>query len=460
MKGSSRNSIRKRVTRRVVIVILITVMLLSATIVSYMMRTIRRSQKSELVLVTKVCASEVDGWVSKLEDTATGIAYSLEGLKSLDEETIYGIINAVADKNPELYFVYVATEEGNMYMARDVVYAPGVDVRQRPWYKAVKASGETLVVDPYISATRADMMLATVATPVYFDGKLVAIVGVDADVSTIGDYIKGLDLGNGAYGFLIDSEGRIVSHPNTRYNPTVTNVKYASEVMPELSDLLEETDSGLVEANDYLGNKVVYDVSGLETCDWKIGIAFPLNYLLKSVDRVIQISIVIALICIIISAIDTKRAISKILKPIEKINPVMNRIVIDGDFSTKIDFEAADDEIGELQNNMAIMINRLSAIIEKEKYVLGEMEKGNLTVEDMEDLPGDLNEISVSVNSIKETFNDIISDIQFSAINLQSFAMGINETSNLEEMRLVFEELSAEANALMEKTLRFTTHPS
>ena len=72
-------------------------------------------------------------------------------------------------------------------------------------------------------------------------------------------------------------------------------------------------------------------------------------------------------------------------------------------------------------------------------------------------MPGDLNEISQSVNSIKETFNNIISDIQFSAINLQSFAMGINESSDIAEMRMVFEELSAEANALMDKTAKFKT---
>ena len=37
--------------------------------------------------------------------------------------------------------------------------------------------------------------------------------------------------------------------------------------------------------------------------------------------------------------------------------------------------------------------------------------------------------------------------------------MGVNETSNLEERKMIFEELSAEANILMEKTSKFTTMP-
>jgi methyl-accepting chemotaxis protein len=66
----------------------------------------------------------------------------------------------------------------------------------------------------------------------------------------------------------------------------------------------------------------------------------------------------------------------------------------------------------------------------------------------------------MSVNSIKATLNDMISDIQFSAINLQSFAMGIDETDDIEEIKAIFEELSAEANVLMDKTSRFITMPT
>ena len=54
----------------------------------------------------------------------------------------------------------------------------------------------------------------------------------------------------------------------------------------------------------------------------------------------------------------------------------------------------------------------------------------------------------------------MISDIQFSAINLQSFAMGANETDNLDEMKMIFEELAAESNALMDKTSKFITMPT
>ncbi|MBO6284668.1 MAG: HAMP domain-containing protein [Pseudobutyrivibrio sp.] len=165
---------------------------------------------------------------------------------------------------------------------------------------------------------------------------------------------------------------------------------------------------------------------------------------------------IVALVCIVLALGDITVTIRNVLKPLDKINPAMDKIM-EGDFTTKLNFATANDEIGDMQNKLAVTLESLSKVIQEQKYVLSEMEKGNLVVENIEDFPGELNEIATSVNSIKESFNDIISDIQFSAINLQSFAMGINESSDLEEMRSVFEELSAEANALMEKTSKFKT---
>ena len=76
-------------------------------------------------------------------------------------------------------------------------------------YKTAKAAGHTIITDPYLSATRTDVMLVTAASPIYFGSKLVGVVGVDADVKTINKYIQSLDFRDGAYGFLIDTEGDI-----------------------------------------------------------------------------------------------------------------------------------------------------------------------------------------------------------------------------------------------------------
>jgi len=255
---------------------------------------------------------------------------------------------------------------------------------------------------------------------------------------------------------LIDSKGDIVAHPNADYKPTVDSVVSVYDAMPEVADLIESESDDSIVARDYSGINMVYSTRKLVTGGWTVGVAYPEKNIAKIIDRGIRISLLMALFCIVLAAGDMTIAIKRILLPIEKINPAMDKLMA-GDFSTRIDISTEPDELGMVQNKMAELVKQVSDMIENQRYILAEMERGNLAIEDADSYPGDLEELSSAINSIKATFNDMISDIQFSAINLQSYAMGINETSDLEEMKSVFEELSAEANALMEKTSKFKT---
>lgn len=455
---NSRNSIRRKVARRVVYALLVTIFVLSTVNMIYTCRRVIKEQHKELDLANELCASQIDAWAGKMDSITKDVACSLAALEILDEVNVEKVLDSIIANNDDLFNLYVGTEDGKMFMAKGVSFPTGMDPRVRPWYEKAKEAGETVVIDPYPSATRPDLMHMTIATPIFIDDKLVGVVGADAEIGTINDYINSIDFENGAYGFLLDSEGDIVAHPNKDYKPTVNSVVNVKDVMPKVAKLIETGSDETVVAEDYNGTRMVYSVEQLSTGGWTLGVAYPERNVAKIIDRGIRISLVMALICIFFAAADITVAIKKILLPIERINPAMDKLM-QGDLSARIDISSEKDELGDLQNRMADLVNYVSSMIEKQKNILAEMEKGNLAVVDVEEYPGDLKELSNAINSIKSTFNDIISDIQFSAINLQSYAMGINETSDLEEMKAVFEELSAEANALMAKTSRFTTIP-
>lgn len=458
MQKTSRNSIIRKVSRRVGNALMVTVLLLSIANLLYMSNQMKEEIKTELDLVTLLSAAKVNDWSNRLEGVTVDIADTLSGLETVDQVTVTKILNKYAQHHDDFFFLYVATEEGDMYMARGVQFAAGMDARERGWYKQAKAAGHTIITDPYMSATRNDVMLTTAATPIFFGTKMVGVVGIDADVTTINEYVNALSFKDGAYGFLIDTQGNIIAHKNKDYMPTVDAVTNVNDVMPELKDIISKPGSKLVSGKDFEGTSMVYATSRLDDSKWTVGVAYPKRNLLKALDKGIRISLFTAIICVLLAIGDIRGAVRTMLTPVEKINPVLDG-VLRGDFSVPVEISKEEDELGQLQQKLVYIIEKLGEIIAEQKHVLGEMENGNLIVEDIEGLPGELNGISTSVNSIKETFNDIISDIQFSAINLQSYAMGINETSDIEEMKAIFEELSAEANALMDKTSRFVTMP-
>lgn len=459
MKKNKRTTVKSRITRHVVIAIAITITVMTIVNLVYLSRRIIEQQEMKLTLATQMSAGEVQNWIKDMSTITEDMASSLTALGDLNKTTVRAVVDRVALNHPELYYVYFSDKLGNATMARGIDFAEGVDPRERVWYKTAEALGHTAVINPYSSASKPDVMMVTVATPVYWGTMLVGVVAVDAVIASVQDFINNIDFEQGSYGFLLDSNNNIIAHPNESFNPTNGNITSAVDVMPELDEILSTSrQDEFVTARDYTGTRMVYSAKTLEGSKWTIAVAYPESNFLSHVDRGIRISLFVAVLCALLAVGDIAVTVRRVLKPLDKINPAIQKIV-EGDFSTKLNFAEANDEIGDLQNELAVVLAALTKIINKQTYVLSEMEKGNLIVEDIENFPGELNQIATSVNSIKETFNDIISDIQFSAINLQSYAMGINETTDIDEMKAIFEELSAEANALMEKTSRFVTMP-
>ncbi|MBE5913569.1 MAG: methyl-accepting chemotaxis protein [Pseudobutyrivibrio ruminis] len=458
MKNRKRSSIRRKITRHVIAALVITITVMTVINLVYLSRRIIEQQETKLELATQMSANEVQSWLNDMATVTEDMATSLTAIGDLNEATVRAVVDRVALNHPEFFYVYFSDYHGNMTMARGIDFkSTGVDPRRRGWYQKAAKYGHTVVIDPYASATRPDVMMVTVATPVYWGTTMVGVVAVDADIESIQEFMNTIDFEEGSYGFLLDSQENIIVHPNSQYNPTSEAIVSAVEVMPELEEVLDSKGE-YITAKDYTGTEMVYSVTKLHDSGWTVAVAYPEKGFLSHVDRGIRISIIVAIICALLAVGDITYTVRKVLKPLDKINPAMDRIM-EGDFSTPIDFAVADDEIGDLQNKLAMTLAELSDIIHIQQHVLSEMEQGNLAVADMDEFPGEMNDISMSVNSIKARFNDMIADIQFSAINLQSFAMGINETDDIEEIKAIFEELSAEANALMEKTSRFTTLP-
>ena len=226
MKKKKRSSIRRKITRHVIAALVITITVMTVINLVYLSRRIIEQQETKLELATQMSANEVQSW---LNDMAT----SLTAIGDLNEATIRAVVDRVALNHPEFFYVYFADYHGNMTMARGIDFkSTGVDPRRRSWYQQAAKYGHTVVIDPYASATRPDVMMVTVATPVYWGTTMVGVVAVDADIESIQEFMNTIDFEEGSYGFLLDSQKNIIVHPNSQYNPTSEAIVSAVEVMP------------------------------------------------------------------------------------------------------------------------------------------------------------------------------------------------------------------------------------
>jgi len=86
---------------------------------------------------------------------------------------------------------------------------------ERPWYKAaVDAKGKIAATAPYIGYS-SDYFVITYARQILDDsGNQLGILCIDVEMNDINKLVIGLNIKNNGYGILVDSDYRLISHPN------------------------------------------------------------------------------------------------------------------------------------------------------------------------------------------------------------------------------------------------------
>ena len=87
------------------------------------------------------------------------------------------------------------------------------DPRERPWYKSVVANRTTIWTDPYVFFS-SQQPGVTVASPVFSQGVLQGVIGVDIEISTISEFLSGLAISNRGSALILNENGDVIAHPD------------------------------------------------------------------------------------------------------------------------------------------------------------------------------------------------------------------------------------------------------
>jgi signal transduction histidine kinase/CheY-like chemotaxis protein/HPt (histidine-containing phosphotransfer) domain-containing protein len=158
-------------------------------------------------------------------------------------------------------------------------------VENRPWYEAVKKMdpGQVRYSDVY-QDQRTGEYIITIVTPIPGrDGQDHGFVAMDIGLERILDRTRGLHSREGAYGILLDSEMRFISHPD----PSLTG-KSLREVNPDYARAAEDLRFGKKKETEALvmrnsaGEEMVSVFKRMEN-GWFIGLSTPSSAYYKEV---------------------------------------------------------------------------------------------------------------------------------------------------------------------------------
>ncbi|MFA4662581.1 methyl-accepting chemotaxis protein [Pyrococcus kukulkanii] len=368
---------------------------------------------------------------------------------------------------PRVYYVYFGDINGNMYMYPEEELPEGYDPRVRPWYKQAVEVGHAVFTDPYPDATTGKWVI-TYAIPVYLNGKLIGVVGLDVFIDTLVEAIKQSKVGKTGYAFILNKDGLTIVHPNEEYIMKL-NVNDYSQLKPIADFLKSGKEEGLI-TYEWQGVKVIAAGRKIKGPDWYVfarapeteitGPAVEAISLMESdleKSAFMTVAILIMLAIVFIGAM--YKIIASSLRPLVGLAQVAQALA-EGRLSevrerlAKIRY-LENDEIGALIRAFEAvgkdMIGALQAISKRlERLAEGDLSNG-LSVEAKGELREVIEDVKTVTEKLKETMGALVemtNELEKKANVLAQVANDVTEAIN--QVTEAIQQVSTEAQRQQE----------
>jgi len=166
------------------------------------------------------------------------------------------------------------------------------DYRTRPWYKAAtEADGKIALTDPFISLRDSSIVVSQTRQIKNKEGKPVAIINLDIQVSSIANYIINTNLAPQSYGVLHDRDAVIIAHPNRSLIGQKMSMT-GSGVAALEPDIMQDGKITEREVYNHAGEKVIVFMRTMEN-GWIIGVLTPKSAYYSDTRAMAQILIIL-----------------------------------------------------------------------------------------------------------------------------------------------------------------------
>lgn len=321
--------------------------------------------------------------LSKSENLIT--AYKTGNTKLLMDEFEHFI-----SEFPKATNVYVGYADKGFHIHPSVDLPPDYDPTGRPWYSAALESGEPVWTDPYINATDG-VIIVSVAAPVYDGSKIIGVLAVDIDLSSLGAEMNDMSILETGYPVIIDATGKTMTHKT----PEIIGKEIPVD---EIIEALAKDATGDVKYNYKGENKFAVFTTAEET-GWRILVTINQSEITKKALPILfQILLVAGVSLIAILVLGTIFA-GRIVKPINHLEDVMQQVK-QGDFSVRSNVKTKD-EIATMSDTFNDMLENVTNLIVESK------EASNLVNEAAEQLASNAEHAMQSAKEVNITVTEI-----------------------------------------------------
>lgn len=349
--------------------------------------------------------------------------------KGIESPVIRKIFSQYNVLHPDLISIYVGTNDGLMIQEPKKQQADDYDPRKRPWYQeAMAKKGETIITEPYVSASTGDMVVTIAQTT--NDGS--GVIGIDMNLHKLNEIANRTKVGTAGYSLILDQKKQYVVHPTEGAGSTANEKFY---------DKMYQKTSGSFEY-DYKGDHKNMVFTTNKLTGWKIGGTMLTSEIEDQANPILKTTILVVLIAGLIGGTTNYFLIRSIRRPLLRLRNSAKKIS-EGDLTETIPVRTKD-ELGELAETFNQMSDNLRHLIQRV----------DLNAEQLAASAEQLNASAEQTTSATEQVSSAIGQI---ATGVENQMIGLqNNAQSLEEVAMGMERVSESAAVVTDLTNQTT----
>ncbi len=307
-----------------------------------------------------------------------------------------------------------------------------IDVHDRTYF-VEGMKGNEMVSDPVVSRGTGHVIIVNEA-PIKKNGQIVGAVIGNVPVSTIGEVLAQLQLGDTGEAYLIKQDGTMITVP--KYEKQLIDqglVKDADGKVLETAVLNYKMDtfasqqiaagnSGTSTYLNYVGQKVIGSYTWIPSLRWGLVIEQNQNEVMAQVNRFVLTSVAIDFVIILAIILIVIFVTRSIARSIREMSDVAGKLAV-GNLKLQVNAKG-NDEIGLLARSFQQIINYQSQMADTARQIAnGDLTGSVFAISDDD-------ELGVAFSTMIEKLNETIGQVAQSATNLDEAANELSSAAN------------------------------
>lgn len=243
----------------------------------------------------------------------------------------------------EFILIFGALETNGKPISNTPTWAPPIDWdgRARPWYSLARAKDRAVLTAPYVDSATGNILISVVAN-LKDRGQFKGAFGGDLSLETVSKTVNTLNFDNKGYAFLLNGEGKIISHPDSALNGRSLSRLFSLN-KPITEDGFIELESG---DQDVLVKFT--KVGGLYNKDWRIGVVLDKTKVMAQAESLRNTAVIAALISALLTSLILYLTMARLfLTPIKRLVKITEELSL-GKLDSELVESKRNDEIGTL----------------------------------------------------------------------------------------------------------------